>query len=87
MCFAYAFALALAKQQRHKDPDNSTHYMTWISSRLKSNYSLWKQIAFLLHTSVGLEYTQPTTYKEIAELADTYFVQVHIFDLTLNALK
>ena len=34
-----------------------------------------------LNSSVGLHYTQPVTYKEIAELADMYFVQVHIFEL------
>ena len=81
MCFAYAFALALAKQQRDKDPGTSTHYMNWISSRYKTNYGPWKQIATSLHTSVGLHYTQSATYKEIAELADMYFVQIHIFDL------
>ena len=81
MYFAYAFALALMKQQRDKDPGGSTHYVTWIHSRLKTNYGPWKQIAYLLHTSVGLDYTEPATYKQIAELADMYFVQVHIFDL------
>ena len=85
MCFAYAFALALAKQQRDKDPGDITHYMNWISSRHKTNYGPWKQIATSLHTSVGLHYTQAATYKEIAELADMYFVQVHIFDL--NGIK
>ena len=40
---------------------------------------------FSLHTSLGLKYTQQVTYKEIDELADIYFVQVHIFDL--NGLK
>ena len=85
MCFAFAFALALTKQQRDKDLGSSTHYMTWTSSRLKTNYGPWKQIAYSLHTSVGLEYIEPATYKEITELADKYFVQVHIFDL--NGLK
>ena len=59
--------------------------MNRISSRHKTNFGPWKQIAASLHSSVSLEYTEPATYKEIAELADMYFVQVHIFDL--NGIK
>ena len=81
MCFAYAFALGLAKMQRDKDPERNTHNMNWISSRHKTNYGPWAQIATPLHRSVGLEITEAVSYKEIAELADMYFVQVHIFDL------
>ena len=83
MCFAYAFALGLAKHQRDKDPGNSTHYVAWVNSHLKTKYWLGKQIAYSVHTSVSLEYTEPATYKEIAELADKYFVQVIFVSLVI----
>ena len=53
MCFAYAFALGLAKHQRDKDPGNSTHYVAWVNSHLKTKYRLWKQFAYSVHTSVS----------------------------------
>ena len=73
ICFSKAFVLGLAHTA-----DNQVVYNNY----RRHNAKVWNDTAIQLHESLGLDVQQPVLWKHMEIVANTFRVNVHLFDIS-----